>query len=101
MADIITANHLVCFGNDVKKFRDGVRLLNATSKKLFTELENLNASWNGPAHDSYVGNLKEDQELMDNVFKALGSISDGLEHAKKIYDTCEEQVGEEVASLVV
>ncbi len=101
MADIITANHLVCFGSDVKKFKDSVRLLNATSKKLFTELESLNASWNGPAHDSYVDNLKEDQDLMESVFKALTTISDGLEHAKKTYNTCEEQVREEIASLVV
>ena len=68
MDDILTANHLVRFGSDIKKYQDYVRQLKTTSNKLFSELESLNSSWSGPAHSSYVDNLKEDQELMDSVF---------------------------------
>jgi len=101
MDDILTANHLVRFGSDIKKYQDYVRQLKTTSNKLFSELESLNSSWSGPAHNSYVDNLKEDQELMDSVFKALFSISDEFEHANKTYKACEERVREEIASLVV
>jgi WXG100 family type VII secretion target len=101
MDDILTANHLVRFGSDIKKYQDYVRQLKTTSNKLFSELESLNSSWSGPAHSSYVDNLKEDQELMDSVFKALSSISGEFEHANKTYKACEERVREEIASLVV
>lgn len=101
MNENIIANHLDHFRSDIGKFESAAGQLENSSRKLFDTLESLNASWSGAAHDEYVENVKEDEELMESVFKALISFGEELREAEVTYRTCEDNVEQEIARLRV
>lgn len=89
------------FRSDVRQFRSSTEQIRRTSNRLFTALESLNSTWSGSAHSIYIANVKEDEELMASVFKALRELGEELEEADAVYRKCEDQVEQEINSLVV
>ena len=92
----ISTGHL---GSDIRAISSQVDDLNAAKEQAMACLNNLNAMWEGAAHDAFVQQCAMDQIMMNNLISKLRNLVECLEYAKSEYEQCNEDVLDKIASI--
>lgn len=61
-------------------------------QRLYAEMEELDAMWQGPAHNAYAAQFRQDQQAMEQICQALQGYAENLHQAKNEYEDCNHDV---------
>lgn len=76
------------------KLESAIESLHENLGNLYTSVNELNATWEGPNHDEFVENFENRYLNMTELEKSLKSYLKALKKAKKTYTQCEEDVSQ-------
>lgn len=71
------------------------------STRLYAALEALDGMWVGAAHDTFAAQYLADQQMLNDMGKAISQVIDGMDNARKTYDQCETSVSAEIRKITV
>jgi WXG100 family type VII secretion target len=83
----------------LNQFREDAEQIVQTLNLLSQTVDELNPMWVGPAHHFFYEQYMSDHEEFEEFMKALLTIENHFEDARKQYDVCENEVGSIVASI--
>lgn len=86
------ANTLPTFKGDIGVFESTLQSLKKNYESFATGLSELNAMWEGPAHEQLMMELRKDCAEMDNCIKFLDTYLSDLNFAHEEYSRCENTV---------
>lgn len=75
-----------------KRFEALMELLQEDLGSMYSSLQELNQTWEGPKHDVFVETFENRYCDMEQLQKSLKSYQQALKKAKKTYKNCEEEV---------
>lgn len=75
-----------------KKLESAIETLHENLGNLYTSVNELNGTWEGPNHDTFVENFENRYLNMEELEKGLKSYLKALKKARKSYTQCEEDV---------
>lgn len=84
---------------DTSSLRERLAQTKRHAEQLKSQMDALNASWQGPAHDVYVQNVTTDYKTIQSLCSTLQELIDQLERIRKKYDTCEASVQQQVDAI--
>lgn len=61
-------------------------------QRLYAEMEELDAMWQGPAHGAFAAQFRQDQQAMEQICQALQGYAQNLNQAKNEYEQCNHDV---------
>ena len=70
-------------------------------RDMFTQIQELDAMWDGPANDEFNKQFANDHENAKELCAAVESLIGCMEYAKEQYNSCENQVNGIVSSIYV
>lgn len=70
-------------------------------RDMFTQIQELDAMWGGPANDEFNKQFANDHENAKELCAAVESLIGCMEYAKEQYNSCENQVNGIVSSIYV
>lgn len=76
--------------------------LNTARKMLtdmFTQIQELDAMWDGPANDEFNRQFINDHENAEGLCKTVESLIECMEYAKEQYNSCESQVNGMISAI--
>ena len=94
----VNTNSLKATQSNIKSQLDGIQ---GSIGNIVSLMAALNSSWTGTAHDTFVAEVNEDIELLQNVCKGIQSIIDFEGNAVTEYNNCEQQVSGLIAQIHV
>jgi len=100
MADVIATN-TDRMQSDINLLEEQIVKMDTAFQAAWDAVEALNATWEGPAHDTLVAQFLQDQETVKTMIISLRNYREELENAKKEYETCEQNVNSLVRSMDV
>ena len=100
MADVIATN-TDRMQSDLNLLEEQIVKMDTAFQAAWDAVEALNATWEGPAHDTLVAQFLQDQETVKTMIISLRNYREELENAKKEYETCEQNVNSLVRSMDV
>ncbi len=85
--------------SDVDELEDGLRSLQEKTKGMSEKVAELNAMWEGAAHDTFSGEFQKDcgnmQELLKEVEKLIGH----MRYAERQYISCEDAISSIISKI--
>lgn len=75
-------------------------IVNITNR-LYASLSELNKTWRGEAHTTFVLQCNKDQQAMSQVISSINDAIEDLEKAKKEYDSCEQSVKNRISRISI
>ena len=66
---------------------------------MFTQIQELDAMWDGPANDEFNRQFANDHENAEEMCKTVQSLIECMEYAKEQYNSCENQVNVIVSAI--
>ena len=100
MADVIATN-TDRMQSDLNLLEEQIVKMDTAFQAAWDAVEALNATWEGPAHDTLVAQFLQDQETVKTMIISLRNYREELENEKKEYETCEQNVNSLVRSMDV
>lgn len=100
MADVIATN-TDRMQSDINLLEEQIAKMDTAFQAAWDAVEELNATWEGPAHDTLIAQFLQDQEAVKALIISLRNYREELENAKKEYETCEQNVNSLVRSMDV
>ena len=95
------ANELTRFKREISAFDEARARAEENQKKMFQEIMELNAMWEGPAHSTFEASFQKDHMVMEEVFRFLKRFKEELDIAHTEYQKCENSVASTVAAIKV
>ncbi len=80
--------------NTITEIEKQIALLDLDFMKLYTDLDALNATWDGPSYDELIRSNIRDMEIIDNYRKDLVKVVEKLKKCMKEYAVAEIKIGE-------
>lgn len=75
-----------------KRFEEEIEQLQEDLSSLYTSVEELNQTWEGPNHEEFVKNFENRYLDMTELDRSLKSYLKALKKAQKTYTDCESEV---------
>ncbi len=88
-------------GSCVSTLEEKVQGLRNEMQKIFQEITELDAMWDGPANTEFNTQFQADREAMDNLLKTFDTIVGNYDFANKEYIKCEDEVHNIVSSIAI
>ena len=85
----------------VRSMEAELNKITTLASKLYTALEALDGMWVGAAHDSFAAQYAQDQQILDNMRKTIDGVIEGMDKARKKYDTCEQSVSNAIKKISI
>ena len=70
-------------------------------KKVYAQMEELDAMWDGPANIVFRQQFAKDREEFEGMCKEIESLIESLTYAKWEYEKCENQVSAAIAAIKI
>lgn len=77
---------------DIARFEEALEKFTQDSKKIYEELDSLHGIWEGPAHEFYESQVKNDKAFIRSMATALRLYKEVLLQSEKIYRRREDSV---------
>lgn len=87
--------------DDIVRLEDEKNKLERAIDEMFDAVNTLEATWDGPASETFKAQFQSDYETCKEMHRAFGTLIEKLKTAKEEYDRCESEVGELVRSIRV
>lgn len=69
--------------------------------QLYAALEALDGMWVGAAHDTFAAQYAGDQQILENMRRTIDGVIEGMDKARKQYDTCEQSVSNAIKKISI
>ena len=83
----------------VSKLTTVLQEIEDDKKKMYLDLEALDAMWAGEAHDAFKAQYTIDDQFMRDLLDAIGGMIGDVSEARQEYDLCEEEVKQLASSI--
>lgn len=100
MANIIEIDTQV-LSSDYSRLESLIEQLRASQNSLISDMQELDAMWEGPANATFIEQYSRDNEVFTELIDALQKIVGCLDFARTNYDDCESEVHKLVSSINV
>lgn len=86
---------------DKEAMREQLQQVQKELKKVYAEMEELDAMWDGPANIAFRQQFANDREEFEGICKEIESMIESLTYAKGEYEKCENQVSAAIAAISI
>lgn len=69
--------------------------------RLYTALEELDGMWEGQAHDVFAIQYTTDQSTLQKMCQTISDAIEGLDAARKEYNSCEQSVKNKISRITI
>lgn len=84
---------------DISNMRSELEFIRKNIKRMFDEIGELDAMWDGEANDAFNVQFHSDYEMMLNVCKNIEKIILSMEFARQEYAKCENSISSAVQGM--
>ena len=84
---------------DKEAVKEGLQQVQQALKKVYAQVEELDAMWDGPANIVFRQQFASDREEFETMCKEVESLIESLTYAKWEYEKCENQVNAAIAAI--
>lgn len=85
----------------IKKLDTALSNISRNRLKMFQAIETLDSMWMGAAHDAFILQYSNDNEMMISFIEEVETVIDNINAAGQAYDTCEESVRNLASKIVI
>lgn len=82
-----------------KDMEESLGSIQGTLDGIYTEIEELNAMWAGPANQAFRNSFQQDKERIAQIVKGMRDYLEHLENVQREYESCEQAVADIVAAV--
>ena len=100
MADYIEVD-ISALDQDVKDLAETLEMVRKDMNDMFGAIKELDAMWEGPAHDVFALQFEADRQVFNNLCDTVDSIIDSMDNAKSDYRKCEANVRGEIDKIKI
>lgn len=75
--------------------------MQTTLNEVYTQIEELNAMWTGPADQAFRNVFQQDQTRITEIMKELKEFLEHLKEVQYEYEACESSVADIVAAIKI
>lgn len=86
---------------DKEAMKEQLHQVQKALKKVYAQMEELDAMWDGPANIAFRQQFTNDQEEFEGMCKEIESLIESLTYAKWEYEKCENQVSAAIAAIKI
>lgn len=86
---------------DIQELRAALSAVRSQLSDMFGQITELDAMWDGPANAEFNRQFRIDHENAENMCKMVESLIECMEYAKDQYNSCENEVNSNVASIQI
>ena len=91
MADVVEVD-ISTLKSDVGEMQEKLTLVNNDMIAMFDAVEALDATWDGPASETFRMQFLADKQIFEELSTAVEGILNSIEHAVEQYTKCEAEV---------
>lgn len=84
---------------DIRTLEDRKEALSDAKIQVFRCIEEINAMWEGAAHDQFVFQVAMDSMMLQSLIGNIGHLVDCMEHARDEYNKCSDAVASKISSI--
>lgn len=84
---------------DKEAVKERLQQVQQALKKVYAQVEELDAMWDGPANIVFRQQFASDREEFETMCKEVESLIESLTYAKWEYEKCENQVNAAIAAI--
>lgn len=85
----------------VNKLNTTLQEISINREEMYSAVEELEATWRGPAHDEYRAQFQTDSEEMTALTREIQEVIDRIGEARKGYANCEAGVGDLIQKISI
>lgn len=85
--------------NDIKTMEEQKADLQKSKQLVFACMDEVNAMWEGQAHDQFLVQVMLDSQRLDALLSSINNLIECMQHAKAEYEKCSDAVSDKIASL--
>ena len=85
--------------SDIVRMQEHLENLTKAKTQIYSQLEELNAMWEGPAKKTFAMQTFRDRLVLESLLKNLNHLIECMEYAQSQYDRCNEDVNSKIASI--
>lgn len=85
--------------SDVDELETGLKSLQQKTKDMSEKVGELNAMWEGAAHDAFSGEFQKDCRDMEELLKEVGKLIEHMRYAEKQYISCEDTISSIISKI--
>ena len=78
--------------SDINEMRNLLKFLQNKLKNMNGKVTELNAMWEGPAHEAFSREFQKDCQDMQELLKAVGELIEHMQYADREYISCENTI---------
>lgn len=85
--------------SDIAELNSALETARRTLSDMFTQIQELDAMWDGPANDEFNKQFTNDHENAKGLCATVESLIACMEYAREQYNSCENQVNGIVSAI--
>lgn len=85
--------------SDIAELNGALETARKVLNDMFTQIQELDAMWDGPANDEFNRQFANDHENAKGMCATVQSLIECMEYAKEQYNSCENQVNGIVSAI--
>lgn len=85
--------------SDIAELNSALETARRTLSDMFTQIQELDAMWEGPANDEFNKQFANDHENAKGLCATVESLIACMEYAREQYNSCENQVNGIVSAI--
>lgn len=85
--------------SDIAELNSALETARRTLSDMFTQIQELDAMWDGPANDEFNKQFANDHENAKGLCATVKSLIACMEYAREQYNSCENQVNGIVSAI--
>lgn len=87
--------------SDIAELNSALKTAEKALNDMFTQIQELDAMWDGPANDEFNRQFANDHENARGMCATVQSLIACMEYAREQYDSCENQVNDIVSAISI
>lgn len=87
--------------NAIDSMQEELNAIQDECSAIYKSLNELDAMWKGPAHDTFVAGYITDHESMETLIQSIQSVIDNMKDAKIHYRATEDAISQAIRMLLI
>lgn len=83
----------------VRSLQDVLNEISDQRVKMYSAIKELDSMWIGEAHDAFLIQYENDNEMMEKMIQDLNEVVENFGTARENYDVCEESVKDMIRKI--
>ena len=100
MADYIEVD-ITTLEQDIDELKETLRLAKNGEADMFETIKELDAMWEGPAHEAFSRQFTADRQILQAFLDNVEGMVESMENAKNSYRKCEASVRTEIEKIKI